>query len=75
MIKRIFETKLLEYFDDKKAIVILGARQIGKTTLLNELLGAKKNVKWLNGDDLGTRTLFEGITATRLRNIIGDASF
>lgn len=75
MIKRIFETKLLEYFDDKKAIVILGARQIGKTTLLNELLGAKKDVKWLNGDDLGTRTLFEGITATRLRNIIGDAQF
>ena len=33
-----------------KAVVILGARQIGKTTLLSELLLHEKSVRWFNGD-------------------------
>ena len=33
-----------------KAVVILGARQIGKTTLLSELSLHEKSVRWFNGD-------------------------
>lgn len=33
-----------------KAVVIFGARQIGKTTLLTELLQYEKSVRWFNGD-------------------------
>lgn len=33
-----------------KAIVIFGARQIGKTTLLTELSQYEKSVRWFNGD-------------------------
>ena len=33
-----------------KAVVILGARQIGKTTLVSELSLHEKSVRWFNGD-------------------------
>ena len=33
-----------------KAVVIFGARQIGKTTLLSELSRHEKSVRWFNGD-------------------------
>lgn len=33
-----------------KAVVIFGARQIGKTTLLSEILLHEKSVRWFNGD-------------------------
>ena len=33
-----------------KAVVILGARKIGKTTLLSEILLHEKSVRWFNGD-------------------------
>ena len=33
-----------------KAVVIFGARQIGKTTLLSELSQYEKSVRWFNGD-------------------------
>ena len=33
-----------------KAVVIYGARQIGKTTLLTELSQYEKSVRWFNGD-------------------------
>ena len=32
-----------------KAIVIFGARQIGKTTLLTELAKTESSVRWFNG--------------------------
>ena len=35
-----------------KAIVIFGARQIGKTTLLTELAKTESSVRWFNGDSL-----------------------
>ncbi len=35
-----------------KAIVIFGARQIGKTTLLTELAKSESSVRWFNGDTL-----------------------
>lgn len=33
-----------------KAVVIFGARQIGKTTLLTELSQYEKSIRWFNGD-------------------------
>lgn len=35
-----------------KAIVIFGARQIGKTTLLTELAKSEESVRWFNGDSI-----------------------
>lgn len=56
-----------------KAIVIIGARQVGKTTLLKESLRGEERVLWLNGDELETRTLMENITVERYRSMLGDS--
>ena len=55
----------------EKAITIMGARQVGKSTLLKMTLGERSDVMWLYGDDLDVQELFSNISSTRLRNIIG----
>lgn len=72
MIKRILEKKIQDNIHQGKAIVLMGARQTGKTTLLNELFSEDENVFWLNGDEIDVCHIFENISATRLRNIIGE---
>ena len=63
----IIEKKLF----DGKAILLMGPRQVGKTTLLKELFGGREDVMWLNGDELDVQVLFEGVSATRLRAMFG----
>ncbi len=54
-----------------KAIILMGARQVGKTTLLSSLFPNNDEILWLNGDEADVRSLFENITSTRLKAIIG----
>ena len=55
-----------------KAKIILGSRQTGKTTLLRKVFGNKDKVLWFNGDEPNDNSLFENISSTRLKNLIGD---
>jgi predicted AAA+ superfamily ATPase len=57
MIKRDIEQEISKYLYKGKAIVIMGARQVGKTTLLESLFGDEKGVLWLNGDEAGTKAV------------------
>ncbi|GGC38993.1 ATPase [Parapedobacter defluvii] len=59
---------------DEKAIILLGPRQVGKSTLLKQLAPAfqQKVVEW-SGDDADVRTLLANPTATMLRQYIGAA--
>ena len=50
----------------------MGARQVGKSTLLHSLLDGDETVLWLNGDDDDVRELFRSISSTRLKAIIGN---
>ena len=54
-----------------KAIVLTGARQVGKTTLLRELIHSFDDVLWFNGDELGTRTLLQDVSVEKFRSMIG----
>lgn len=56
----------------RKAIVLIGPRQVGKTTLLKNLSGGSQDMLWLDGDELDVQQLFEQISATRLRAILGN---
>ena len=49
-----------------KVIILTGARQVGKTTLLKQLLRQKEGVLWLNGDELQVQNLFANASADRL---------
>lgn len=72
MISRIIESKITPLLGGKKAIIIMGARQVGKSTLLQQMLNWRDDVLWMNGDDLDIQELFSNLTSTRMRAILGD---
>lgn len=72
MIARTLAPKIMSKVGGNKAIIIIGARQVGKSTLLKMMLGERKDVMWLNGDDLDIQELFRNITSTRLQAVIGN---
>lgn len=74
MIARTLAPKIMSKVGGNKAIIIVGARQVGKSTLLKMMLGERKDVMWLNGDDLDIQELFRNITSTRLQAVIGNNS-
>lgn len=72
MIKRTLESRIRGYIGKGKAVIVFGARQVGKTTLLRMLYKTDdENALWLNGDEPDVRALFENATSTRLNSIIG----
>lgn len=54
MITRTITQNLIADCDNKKAIVVIGPRQVGKTTLIQKIVEGKKTL-FLNGDDPQTR--------------------
>ena len=75
MISRIIESSISPLLGGKKAIIIMGARQVGKSTLLQQMLSQRDDVVWMNGDDIDVQDLFANLTSTRLRAILGDKKF
>lgn len=73
MIKRHVQKSIENRLNDPKAIVILGARQIGKTTLLDELFKDKNSVLKWNGDEADIRNMLQNPTSTKLKSYIGNA--
>ena len=71
MIKRKLLTTLNAKLNKGKAIVLLGPRQVGKTTLINTCLEGK-NFLFLNGDDPEIRDLLENSGVSKLEAIIGN---
>jgi predicted AAA+ superfamily ATPase len=54
-----------------KVILLFGARQTGKTTLLKKLLTSDDDVLWLNGDESDVRLMLQNQTSAGLRAFIG----
>jgi len=71
MINRTIEESIRNRLNDKKAIIIFGPRQTGKTTLLHQLFDDKENILWWNGDEPDLRSQLENATSTLLRSLIG----
>ena len=72
MIKRKLATPIRKRMNDNKAIIVLGPRQSGKTTLEKNLVeDSDKKYLWLNGDETDVRQLLSNPTSTRLKSIIG----
>ena len=70
MIGRILEAAIRRRMQDKKAIILMVARQVGKTTLLQHIFDAEKeNVLWLSCDNQDVRQLFENFSAERMKSI------
>lgn len=74
MIKRILTEIISERIGRGKAIILIGARQVGKSTLFNELIGLlDKPVLMLNCDDPTVCDALTGVSATELNRIVGDS--
>ena len=73
MINRILENNIAHRLNKGKAIIVMGARQVGKTTLLNKLFESQQNnIFWLNGDNSDTLALFNNFNASRFKALIGN---
>jgi predicted AAA+ superfamily ATPase len=58
-----------------KAILLMGAGQVGKTTLVKELFKGSDEMIWLNGDEPDVQNLFENISATHLRPLFENKKY
>jgi len=74
MIPRILEQNIQKWLFKDKIIIITGARQVGKTTLIKKIID-NLNIEslFLNGDDSITKKLFEAPSVTNFRNLIGNS--
>jgi predicted AAA+ superfamily ATPase len=72
----MIERKLSEIISQKlfagKAIILMGPRQVGKTTILRELFGNRQDAIWLNGDETDIQKLFGDISSSRLNALFAD---
>lgn len=71
MINRLLEKQIEQHWGGKKIIIVLGPRQVGKTTLLKKICENNGPYLFLNGDDINIRALFENAGEQKLRQIIG----
>jgi hypothetical protein len=72
MILRFLEHLIVERFGRQKAILLLGPRQTGKTTLVQKVIaGYEGKTLYLTGDDPAVRTRLTDATLERLRQLLG----
>jgi predicted AAA+ superfamily ATPase len=72
MIQRKLSQTLEKDFFKQKIIVVLGPRQVGKTTLLKQIVGNNDSVLMFNCDNLDERTALENKNTTELRHLFGN---
>lgn len=72
MIERKLQYFLEQHWHDGKVLLVLGPRQVGKTTLLEKLCSQEGEYLFLNGDDITTQKTLENIGEVGLKQLIGD---
>lgn len=71
MIARILSQNISDKLFKGKAIILLGARQVGKTSLLKQLFQSPDDLLWLNADELDVQNMFQNASSTRLKALFG----
>ena len=74
MFLRTIEQNLKKKLKPGKAIVLIGARQVGKTTLIKSILKDVDHL-FLDADDPSVRALLTNPTTSELRSIIGKYTY
>ncbi|WP_310993511.1 ATP-binding protein [Aequorivita marina] len=72
--KRVLQPNIEMKMCNGKAIILIGPRQVGKTTLIREIL-KDKNFLFLNGDDPSVRQVLNSPNTKELENIIGKKEY
>lgn len=72
MIARRLEHTLKPWLGKGKAVILIGPRQVGKTTLTRKLAqDLAQETLWLTGDDPAARSLLQDISLARLKQVLG----
>ena len=72
-IKRTIEEKLISMIDNYQVIMITGPRQVGKSTLFNQITqGRKEAVLTLNCDEPEVKEMLANINTSELKMLIGN---
>lgn len=75
-INRLYEIIIPAKLKPNKVLVLLGARRVGKTQLINHIIkNANEKVLFLNGDDIETHNLLEIQSTANYKRILGDTKF
>ena len=70
---RLLEKRITERFFKGKAILLFGARQVGKSTLVEAVLKQTgQPYAYFNGDEADVRQLLSNTTSSKLKALIGD---
>lgn len=73
MITRIQEQNIEGWLNKRKAIVLIGPRQVGKTTLVRKITQElHRKTLWITGDDPESRSVLDNISLAHLQTIVGD---
>ena len=73
MISRILKNEIKNSLFKKKAIILIGPRQVGKTTLIKDLLiNHKESTQFLDGDDTTVQDLLNRPNSQQIKQIIGN---
>lgn len=72
MIPRVIEGEIEKRLFKKKVVLLYGARQTGKTTLVKNLLKRHEGV-YFNGDEPDVRARFSNRTSSELKALVGSA--
>ena len=73
MVVRNLQKVIKDSFYKGKVILIFGGRQVGKSTLVEQLLDKKKYL-YLNGDEADVREILTKATSTKLKTIANNAA-
>jgi uncharacterized protein len=72
-VNRIYETLIPAKLKPNKVLVLLGARRVGKTQLINKILkNTTEKFIFLNGDDVETHAVLEIQSTANFKRMLGD---
>ncbi len=69
MIRRSLEIKIKEKIGSNKAIIILGSRQTGKTTLLKSMFSKLNKPLWIDAEEARSQSLFRERSVQRFSSV------
>ena len=73
VVKRIAQNKIGNWLNKGKVLVVTGARQVGKTTMLQNMFDdVDQKVLWLNADETRVRERLSELDVAVLRNVVGN---
>lgn len=71
-IERYASVKITPWLNRHKAILVIGARQVGKTTMLKNMFSNTSDILWLNADENTTREKLAQQDLKLLKHIVGN---